>query len=302
MPTKASATPSVRPPPPPCPPPPGSPPPSVRQLALQYPTSKLNTGPLLIYLAARDPSRGETAVSTITNQDAPLQQAKALRSLGGLTDVKFHQLDISHQPSIQSFADFLRAEHPDGIDFVINNAGIAMDGFDADVVKTTLACNYHGTLAATRAFLSLLKAEGGRIVNVASSAGLLNMYSPAIRERFLNAKSVDDVTKLMDEFTEAVERGREKEEGWPSAAYATSKAGAIGMTIQIAEEVKREGREGVLVNCCCPGWVVTDMTKGKGHKTPDQGAQTPVMVAIGDIGGKNGGFWRDEREISWTGN
>lgn len=274
----------------------------VRQLALQYPTSPLNTGPLLIYLTARDPSRGETAVSTLTSQDAPLQQAKALRSYGGLTDIKFHQLDISQPPSIDAFAAFLRTAHPDGIDFVINNAGLAMDGFNLNVVKTTLGCNYHGTLGATRAFLPLLRPEGGgRIVNVASMSGYLNKYSPAIRERFLNAQSVDDVTKLMDEFTSAVERGREKEEGWPSAAYATSKAGEIGMTLQIAREVEREGKKGVLVNVCCPGWVVTDMTKGKGYKTPDQGAQTPVMLAIGDIGGKSGRFWQNEKEISWTG-
>ena len=273
----------------------------VRQLALQYPKSQLNTGPLLIYLAARDPSRGETAVSTITTQDPALQQAKALRAQGGLTDIKFHQLDISSSPSIQSFAAFIKSEHPDGIDFVINNAGMAMDGFDLNVVKTTLRCNYHGTLEMNRAFLPLLRPDGGRIVNVASMSGYLNKYSPAIRERFLNAKSVDDVTALMNEFTAAVERGKEKEEGWPSAAYATSKAGEIGMTIQVAEVVKKEGKEDVLVNCCCPGWVVTDMTKGKGHKTPDQGAQTPVMLAIEDIDGKTGKFWQNEKEISWLG-
>jgi hypothetical protein len=30
-------------------------------------------------------------------------------------------------------------------------------------------------------------------------------------------------------------------------------------------------------------------------KTPDQGAQTPVLLAIGDIGGNTGLFWRDEQ-------
>lgn len=185
-----------------------------------------------------------------------------------------------------------------------------MDGFNMDVVRTTLRCNYHGTLECTRAFIPLLRPPseggggGGRIVNVASTAGLLNgKFAPAVRDRFLRARSVDDVTALMDDFTAAVERGREKEEGWPSAAYAVSKAGTIGFTLQIAAELKRAGPVGdkVLVNCCCPGWVVTDMTKGKGHKTPDQGAQTPVMLAIGDIGGKSGAFWQGEREISWLG-
>jgi carbonyl reductase 1 len=186
-----------------------------------------------------------------------------------------------------------------------------MEGFNPTVVRTTLACNYHGTLQATRALLPLLKPappNDSRIVNVASESGLLNKYAAPLRERFLHAASVADVTALMDDFTAAVERGKEKEEGWPSAAYAVSKAGTVGLTLQVAGELKRkeggvggEGREGVLVNACCPGWVVTDMTKGRGYKTPDQGAQTPVMLAIGDVGGKSGGFWKDEREISWEG-
>ncbi|GAB1315393.1 hypothetical protein MFIFM68171_05603 [Madurella fahalii] len=273
---------------------------TVRQLALQYPKSPLNTGPLLIYLGARDASRGRDAVTQLTTEDPALRLAKALRADGGPTDIKFHQIDISDSPSIQSFADFLRREHPDGIDFVINNAGIAMDGFNPHVVQTTLRCNYHGTLECTRAFIPLLRPSGGRIVNVGSVVGRLNKYSPSIRERFLRAQSVDDITALMDDFTAAVERGTEKEEGWPSAAYAVSKAGTIGMTLQIAAELKRAGgKDGVLVNVCCPGWVVTDLTKGKGHKNPDQGAQTPVMLAIGEIGGKSGGFWEEGREVSW---
>ncbi|CAJ2503308.1 Uu.00g107020.m01.CDS01 [Anthostomella pinea] len=63
------------------------------------------------------------------------------------------------------------------------------------------------------------------------------------------------------------------------------------------EEAKRD--RGVLVNACCPGWVKTDMTRGGGAKTPDQGAQTPVMLALHDIGGKTGGFWQNEKEIEW---
>ena len=259
--------------------------------------------PLLIYLTSRDPTRGQDAATTLTTSDEPLQKAKALRSQGGLTNIEFHPLDIASSESIHAFSTYLAETHPEGIDFVINNAGMAMDGFDLNVVRTTLRCNYHGTLEATRAFLPLLsKPSGGRIVNVASSSGILGKgFSPAIRERFLSSKSVGDVTALMDEFTASVARGTEKEDGWPSAAYATSKAGEIGATMRLAEELKREGKgEGVLANACCPGWVVTDMTKGKGHKTPDQGAQTPVMLAIGDIGGVSGEFWRDEKVISWS--
>lgn len=41
------------------------------------------------------------------------------------------------------------------------------------------------------------------------------------------------------------------------------------------------------------------MTRGGGTKTPDEGAQTPVMLALNDIGGKTGGFWQSEKQIEW---
>lgn len=137
-------------------------------------------------------------------------------------------------------------------------------------------------------------------MNVGSSAGLLGSFSPTVQEKFRSAKSVDDVTALMDGFTSAVERGTHEKEGWRSNSYGVSKAGVAQATMRLAEEVRRqEGKEKVLINVCCPGWVVTDMTKGRGTKTPDEGAQTPVMLAIGDIGGQTGGFWRDGK-VSWT--
>ncbi|KAL9125239.1 MAG: hypothetical protein Q9217_005527 [Psora testacea] len=169
---------------------------------------------------------------------------------------------------------------------------------DIGVVKNTLQCNYFGTLLATQTFLPLLR-PGGRIVNVASMAGHLNQkYSPAIREQFSATKSVADVTKLMNTFTEAVAKGTHGEEGWPSAAYAVSKSGVIGMTRAIAKEEEGKGRA-VLVNSCCPGWVNTDMTKGRGAKSVDEGAKTPALLSLGDIEGRTGEFWSGERVVEW---
>ena len=100
----------------------------VRNLALQYPKSSFNNGPLLIYLTARDQSRGEEALKLLQT-DAQLKRAEALSEDGGLTTIKYHQLDISNKKSIEDFSSFLKKEHPDGIDFAINNAGTAMNGF-----------------------------------------------------------------------------------------------------------------------------------------------------------------------------
>jgi NAD(P)-dependent dehydrogenase (short-subunit alcohol dehydrogenase family) len=67
-------------------------------------------------LTARDKSRGEAAVD-------------ALKHDGGLAEIKFHIFDVTNNASIEALAGHLKEAHEYGIDFVINNAGIAMDGF-----------------------------------------------------------------------------------------------------------------------------------------------------------------------------
>jgi carbonyl reductase 1 len=103
---------------------------------------------------------------------------------------------------------------------------------------------------------------------------------------------------LMEDFTEAVAKNEYQAQGWPGTAYAVSKAGTIAFTKIIAREQRAKGSN-VLFNFCCSGWVKTSMTKGGCLKTPDQGALTPVMLALGDIGGMTGEFWQHERIVQW---
>jgi carbonyl reductase 1 len=169
------------------------------------------------------------------------------------------------------------------------------------VVETTLACNYYGTLQMITTILPHIRA-GGRVVNVSSMVGHLNKYSDTIAHRFRSANRVADVTALMQEFAAAVRDGRQTEAGWPSAAYASSKSGVTGMTRALAKEIERgelKANDGVLVNCCCPGFINTDMTKGRARKTPDEGAQTPVMLALQDLHGKKGEFWEHQEVSQW---
>lgn len=153
-------------------------------------------------------------------------------------------------------------------------------------------------MEACHAFLPLIKPDG-RLVNVASMAGKLGTkYSDEIKNRFYSSKIESDVTSIMKDFQSAVEAGKEKEAGFPSAGYAVSKAGLIGATRALARQEKEKGST-VLINSCCPGYVNTDMTKRNGVLTPDEGAQTPVTLALGEIHGDTGGFWEKSRRSQW---
>lgn len=163
-------------------------------------------------------------------------------------------------------------------------------------MKTTLRYNYYETLKATKHFLPLK--NKGRVVNVASMSEKLNKYSETIRDQFLAFKTVPDITKLMERPRSIVDAAKEKKQGWPSAGYAVSKAGVVGMTKAIGT-VEKEKSSKVLINSYCPRYVKTDMTRGGGSKTPDQGAQTPVILALEDFNDRSGLFWQDEKPIQW---
>ncbi|KAE9370002.1 NAD(P)-binding protein [Stipitochalara longipes BDJ] len=272
----------------------------VRNLALQYPKSSLNSGPLLIYLTARSTARGEEAVKTLLF-DSQLKAAKALVQDGGLATIKFQTLDITDENSIQNFKELIEKEHPDGIDILINNAGIFMQASDVDGVKTLLKTNYYGTLAMMKAFLPLFR-PAGRLVNVASMDGQLELYSESLKQAFVDASrtSAEACTVLIEKFPTALLAKKEREEGWPSIdyAYPVSKAGEIAATKAVALEAERTG-EKVLINSCCPGFVNTDMTRGHGVLTVDEGAKMPVLLALGDIGEATGGFWREGVVVEW---
>jgi carbonyl reductase 1 len=163
-------------------------------------------------------------------------------------------------------------------------------------VRQTVHTNYYGTLEACQALLPFIR-SGGRLVNVSSTVSTIGKYGAALQDKFKAASTVSDVSALMEDFKQSAADGTLEQHGWTAAAYAASKAGVTTVTRVLALEEAAKGR-GVLVNSCCPGWVQTDMTKGKGQKTLDQGATTPVFLAFGDLEGRHGLFWRDEHPIS----
>lgn len=212
----------------------------VRRLANEFPASSLYTSPsdkLTIYLGSRDVSKGEEARKSL--------YAELAKDVLERVSIEVRQLDTSSHDSVTKLASELQP----GIDILVNNAGIAMDGFDANVAKQTVATNYY---AVKDVIDHIPVKDGGRIVTIASSTGVLRGFGDEVRDRFRNAKTVEDVDRLMEEFQQVVADGTWKEKGWKGAAYATSKSGVIAYIRALAEVYKQQGKR-VDVFSCCPG-------------------------------------------------
>ncbi|MGP8246042.1 MAG: 3-oxoacyl-[acyl-carrier-protein] reductase [Bryobacteraceae bacterium] len=131
------------------------------------------------------------------------------------------------------------------VDVLVNNAGITRDALavrmkpaDWDLV---LKINLYGAfLCSQKALPSMMRNRWGRIINIASVVG---------------------------------------QAGAPGQAnYAASKAGLIGLTKALAQEM---GSRGITVNAVAPGYVDTDMTK----VLPDELKQKMLaMVPLGRMG------------------
>ena len=133
-------------------------------------------------------------------------------------------LDVTSAESVK--AAFGRAlEEKTRIDVLVNNAGVTRDGLavrmkqaDWDLV---LKINLDGAFKCSQAVLpGMMRNRWGRIVNISSVVG------------------------------QAGSAGQ--------ANYAASKAGLIGLTKALAQEM---GSRNITVNAVAPGYIATDMTK-----------------------------------------
>ncbi|XP_002734817.1 carbonyl reductase [NADPH] 1-like [Saccoglossus kowalevskii] len=244
-----------------------------------------------VYLTARDEGRGRKAVENLEKE--------------GLHP-KFHQLDITNQESIDNLQKYLKDKYG-GLDVLVNNAAIAYKLNDAtpfaEQAKFTIACNFTGTLDVCKALLPLIKPHG-RVVNVASVGGTwaLDKMSPERASKFKSPSLTEtELVSLLEDFVNAASDGTHTEKGYPNSAAGTAKAGVIVLTGIQARDLNNDPREDILINTCCPGYVKTDMSSHQGTKTPDEGAETPVYLALlpQNVGQPQGEMLSDKKIVKW---
>ena len=190
-------------------------------------------------------------------------------------DGEIIQFDVSDKAAIISkLGDWMEANTDKVIEVLVNNAGIRDDGLmmwmKDEQWDSVIKTNLDGFFYVTRLVVnSMLMKKYGRIINIVSLSGL---------------------------------------KGLPGQTnYSAAKAGVIGATKALAQEI---GRKGITVNAVAPGFIKTDMTEGlneaelknmvplKRFGTPEEVSHTVGFLATegaayitGEVISVNGGLY-----------
>ena len=215
---------------------------------------------VFVLLGARDLAAGK-------------KKAEALRSEGLAVDAI--EIDLNRPETIDAAASTIDARFGK-LDILVNNAGILLLDTDAfpsvapvETLRESYDVNFIGTVIVTQKLLPLIrKANSGRIVNLSSSLGSL-WWTGDVNNPNPDAK-------------------------W--LGYAASKAAVNMLTVQLAYELKDTP---IKVNSVCPGYVMTDLNRGGGYVTIEDGVKASVKYALLDDAGPTGQFFNIDGPINW---
>ncbi|CAL9109916.1 unnamed protein product [Musa acuminata var. zebrina] len=227
---------------------------------------------LTVVLTSRDVDMGKAAVESLDGQ--------------GLI-VAFCHLDVAEPSSIVTFAAWLERRFG-GLDILINNAAVSFNEIDTNSVghaETVIRTNFYGPKMLIESLLPLFRrsiATSSRILNISSQLGLLNkVRNPALKELLQDEKilTVAAVERMVSQFLHHVKMGTWREEGWPTVwtDYSVSKLALNAYSRLLAKQ--QEGR-GLSVNCFCPGFTRTSMTRGRGSRSPEEAAEVGAKLAL----------------------
>ncbi|KAI4355018.1 hypothetical protein L6164_003836 [Bauhinia variegata] len=161
-----------------------------------------------------------------------------------------------------------------------------------------LRVNYYGAKRTVEALLHLLQlSDSPAIVNVSSSMGRLENISNEWAKGVLNdAENLTEerIDQVLKEFLKDFKEGSLESKGWLKilSANAVSKAALNAYTRILAKKYQN-----FWINSVCPGYVKTDINQNSGILTVEEGAASPVRLALLPKGGPSGLFFIRE-EIS----
>jgi len=183
----------------------------------------------------------------VTDRDEPGGRAVAdrLAAVGG--GAAFHRLDVADADACAAAARVVLAAKG-RLDLLVNNAGIGHVGTflttDGADLDRLYAVNVRGVFNATKAFLPGMVARKSGVV--------------------INIASVAGLVGVRDRL-----------------AYVASKFAVVGLTKAAALD---HARDGVRVNCICPGRVETPFVLARLKEYPDPEAARREMTASQPIG------------------
>ena len=166
--------------------------------------------------------RGATVVGTATSEKGA-QAISAYLDTAGIKGAGL-VMNVNDMAQTDQMLGDVRKQFGE-ISILVNNAGITRDNLLIRMTEEewddVLVTNLKSVFRLSRAVLrAMMKARGGRIISIASVIGSMG-----------NAGQ---------------------------ANYAASKAGMVGFTKSLAQEI---GSRNITVNCVAPGFIETDMTK-----------------------------------------
>ncbi|CAN1348903.1 (+)-neomenthol dehydrogenase [Linum perenne] len=260
---------------------------------------------IVVILTARDVNRGIEAVQKIRHS----------RLLLSSDDILFHQLDVSDAASICCLADFVKSQFGK-LDILVNNAGVIGVKVDYDALQASgygkdddvqvqvnweeiidennveaaedcLEINYNGVRRMVETFMPLLQlSDSPTIVNLSSSTAQLKV-SQNLENEWAKGKlregTEKEVDEVLSELVKDIKQGSLIEsKGWPihMAAYIVSKAAVNAYTRITARKYPK-----VWINSVCPGYVKTELNFNMGILTTQDGAASPVRLALFPISG-----------------
>ena len=170
-------------------------------------------------------------VHFISTNPSPHQEELEKLAAENNTTVTWHRGNVSDEEQMTAIVEPLAKE---GLDVVVNNAGITRDGLifrmSKDQWDQVMNVNLTSTFLVSKVAASqMIRKRTGSIINISSVVGVMG-----------NAGQTN---------------------------YAASKAGMIGFTKSLAKEVA--GRN-VRVNAVAPGFIESDMTAALSEKVMDE--------------------------------